>query len=135
MQGIVQDVLTNSHHHYRGIKVRLSDGRVGRVQRMVGVGEVREGGAERWPPSMPTAPVTGGDRQAQRRVGEDRENGDMPPARSLADFIPDNLVEPPVKETVPEQATFASATVSCPICGNFEGDEAAVSHHVQTHLD
>ena len=30
--GIVKDILTNSGHHPHGIKVRLTDGQVGRVQ-------------------------------------------------------------------------------------------------------
>lgn len=34
-RGIVQDVLTSSANHPRGIKVRLEDGRVGRVQAIV----------------------------------------------------------------------------------------------------
>ena len=31
-EGIVQDILTSSPEHHRGIKVRLEDGQVGRVQ-------------------------------------------------------------------------------------------------------
>lgn len=34
-RGIVQDLLTNSSFHPRGIKVRLTDGQVGRVQHIV----------------------------------------------------------------------------------------------------
>ena len=34
-RGIVQDILTNSAFHPRGIKVRLTDGQVGRVQQIV----------------------------------------------------------------------------------------------------
>jgi len=30
--GVVKDILTNSHYHPHGIKVRLTDGQVGRVQ-------------------------------------------------------------------------------------------------------
>jgi len=30
--GIVQDILTSSAYHSRGIKVRLEDGQIGRVQ-------------------------------------------------------------------------------------------------------
>ena len=33
--GIVKKILTNKQHHTRGIKVRLSDGVVGRVQKIV----------------------------------------------------------------------------------------------------
>jgi uncharacterized repeat protein (TIGR03833 family) len=32
--GIVKDILTNSSYHPRGIKVRLEDGIVGRVQKI-----------------------------------------------------------------------------------------------------
>ena len=32
--GIVQNLLTNAPFHPRGIKVRLTDGRIGRVQRV-----------------------------------------------------------------------------------------------------
>ncbi|QKJ26187.1 DUF2196 domain-containing protein [Aliarcobacter cibarius] len=34
-QGIVKDVLTNSPSHPHGIKVRLQDGQVGRVQEIL----------------------------------------------------------------------------------------------------
>ncbi|MEG0073973.1 MAG: YwbE family protein [Clostridia bacterium] len=34
-EGIVQDLLTNSAVHHRGIKVRLTDGNVGRVQQIL----------------------------------------------------------------------------------------------------
>ena len=34
-RGIVKDILTNSATHPHGIKVRLTDGQVGRVQRIV----------------------------------------------------------------------------------------------------
>jgi uncharacterized repeat protein (TIGR03833 family) len=34
-RGIVKDILTRSPHHPRGIKVRLENGEVGRVQKIV----------------------------------------------------------------------------------------------------
>ena len=34
-RGIVKDILTNSPYHPHGIKVRLQDGQVGRVQNIV----------------------------------------------------------------------------------------------------
>ncbi|WP_332839512.1 MULTISPECIES: YwbE family protein [Bacillus amyloliquefaciens group] len=34
-RGIVKDILTNSSFHPRGIKVRLKDGRIGRVQHII----------------------------------------------------------------------------------------------------
>ncbi len=33
--GIVKDLLTSSNHHPHGIKVRLTDGQVGRVQEIL----------------------------------------------------------------------------------------------------
>ena len=38
-KGIVRDILTKSPNHPHGIKVRLSDGRVGRVKEIVEDGE------------------------------------------------------------------------------------------------
>jgi uncharacterized repeat protein (TIGR03833 family) len=35
-EGIVKDILTNSSFHPHGIKVRLQDGQVGRVQKITG---------------------------------------------------------------------------------------------------
>lgn len=35
-RGVVQDILTSSPTHPHGIKVRLSDGQVGRVQAIIG---------------------------------------------------------------------------------------------------
>ena len=34
-EGIVKDLLTNSQNHPHGIKVRLTDGKVGRVQEIL----------------------------------------------------------------------------------------------------
>ena len=34
-RGVVKDILTNSKVHPRGIKVRLQDGNIGRVQKIV----------------------------------------------------------------------------------------------------
>ena len=39
-RGIVQDLLTKSSYHPRGIKVRLQDGKVGRVQVIHGAGRL-----------------------------------------------------------------------------------------------
>jgi uncharacterized repeat protein (TIGR03833 family) len=37
-RGIVKDVLTSAAHHSRGIKVRLEDGSIGRVQEVFNIG-------------------------------------------------------------------------------------------------
>ncbi len=34
-EGIVKDLLTKSPKHHRGIKVRLTDGQIGRVQKII----------------------------------------------------------------------------------------------------
>lgn len=34
-EGIVKDILTSSANHSRGIKVRLEDGQIGRVQEII----------------------------------------------------------------------------------------------------
>jgi len=34
-RGVVKDILTNSQIHTRGIKVRLVDGQIGRVQEII----------------------------------------------------------------------------------------------------
>ncbi len=35
-RGVVKDVLTKSAHHPHGIKVRLTNGQIGRVKKIVG---------------------------------------------------------------------------------------------------
>ncbi|MDM1139207.1 MULTISPECIES: YwbE family protein [Empedobacter] len=34
-EGIVKDLLTSAPYHHRGIKVRLTDGQIGRVQEII----------------------------------------------------------------------------------------------------
>jgi len=38
------------------------------------------------------------------------------------------------EEEVVKEAASAAATASCPVCGEFEGDEMAVAHHVESHF-
>jgi uncharacterized repeat protein (TIGR03833 family) len=138
VQGVVQDLLTRGNHP-RGIKVRLTDGRVGRVQRMAN---------DQTPPQQPAAQQ----QQQQpsgfivRREGRqaptytDIRNDDypsLPPPRTLSDFLPETNPRDrntDVAEEQSEPVIFVSATVKCPICQTFEGDEAAVTHHVEGHL-
>nr|POF02520.1 uncharacterized protein ywbe [Quercus suber] len=113
VQGFVQDLLTRGDHP-RGIKVRLQDGQVGRVQRMV-----RQTSSAASALYLPTK---------DQRSNEDRLDEEYlsePAPRSLADFLPPSTPQPPTSSL-----TFAT----CPICGTFEGDEAAVTHHVEEHL-
>lgn len=125
VQGIVQDVLTKGNHP-RGIKVRMQDGRVGRVQRMASAGQTTS------QPNSQSQPKVHAPKYHDIRQDEYPSE---PPPRTLFDFLPpteDSTAAEPLNAS--EAVTFSSATVKCPICGNFEGDEAAVSHHVDEHL-
>ncbi|KAF4979888.1 hypothetical protein FZEAL_3999 [Fusarium zealandicum] len=121
-QGIVQDMLTRGNHP-RGIKVRLRDGQVGRVQRM-GNTSSAAAPAENTRAQTPSSGFT----MRYTDVRLDDEFASEPPPRSLADYMP----------ALNEGAGNASAaveTVKCPFCEAFEGDETAVTHHIeQQHL-
>lgn len=168
VQGTIGDVLTRGNHP-RGIKVRLTDGRVGRVQSMSSSAAASTSGQ----PSGSTT-VAGGSQEAtvpegyaagsrpfrgrRRDGGGDirySENQDLPPQQIGLDAY--------VKEKKPKkrgrgkgnsgtnEATAAEDDVpvgdsgidsrappesaTCPVCGEFEGDEAAVAHHVASHFD
>ena len=139
VQGVVQDLLTRGNHP-RGIKVRLNDGRVGRVQRMAN---------DQTPPHQQPAQQQQQQQPAGfvvRREGRqiptytdirDDEYPSLPPPRTLFDFMPETQSETRSAEVAGEQSEpviFSSATAKCPICGIFEGDEAAVTHHVEEHF-
>ncbi|KAL7947471.1 hypothetical protein V8C42DRAFT_317883, partial [Trichoderma barbatum] len=132
-QGVVQDVLTSGDHP-RGIKVRLRGGQVGRVQRL------DDGSSQ---PSSGTAQVShSSSSRFNSRYTDIRNDDDFethlqgPPPRNLADFLPD--LDPPATSTSSSEAggaRIAEDTVTCPICEAFEGDEAAVTHHLdREHL-
>lgn len=135
VQGVVQDLLTKGNHP-RGIKVRLSDGRVGRVQRMAG--EQRPTEQISTPQQSSGFTVRREGRQAPTYTDiRNDEYPSLPPPRTLFDFLPETVTETGnnnAAEPQSEPVTFSSATVTCPICQNFQGDEAAVTHHVEEHL-
>ncbi|KAK5988633.1 hypothetical protein PT974_10119 [Cladobotryum mycophilum] len=127
-KGVVQDVLTSGDHP-RGIKVRLRDGQVGRVQRLDD-GTEPPGGSSNTPASSSSFAIKYTD------IRRDLDYPDEPPPRSFADFIP-NLDAP--ARSSPASGSYAvdvsQATAICPICEAFEGDEAAVTHHIdEAHL-
>lgn len=136
--GVVQDILTNGNHP-RGIKVRLRNGQVGRVQRMRTEAEASVPGPAN--PSVGSKPsssargggATGAGGRFTHRYTDVRNDdyfADGPPPRSLADFMP--AASQDVADTEP---VASGPTVNCPICEAFEGDEAAVTHHIeQAHL-
>ena len=177
VQGTVAELLTRGNHP-RGIKVRLQDGRVGRVQRMAseeeakvgseglsGLGRNGEAGggtggqigldekSEQMQSRMMGAPIGG---FTGRKYGDYRlEAPDEPPANelSLDDYIvtkgskknrrgksAQKDAEPGVdndgiEEPAETGSTSQSATMLCPVCEEFEGDEVAVAHHVSGHFD
>jgi uncharacterized repeat protein (TIGR03833 family) len=161
VQGIVGDVLTSGNHP-RGIKVRLRDGRVGRVQKIVSEEEGKAGseglsGLGRNGESTSggiqlTAAMPGG--FTNRKYGDYRiEAPDEPPSNelSLSDYVvvktakkgkgKKKSLEETDRSVMDEEEELTELpapgpTISkCPVCGEFEGDEAAVAHHVSEHFD
>ncbi|KAL6694510.1 hypothetical protein J3F84DRAFT_377080 [Trichoderma pleuroticola] len=134
-QGVVQDVLTSGDHP-RGIKVRLRNGQIGRVQRLDdGSSEPSNGAA--WAPSPSNVSSSRfSSRYTDMRNDDDFEYLEGPPPRNLADFMPD--LDVPTTSTSDSEAGGArldESIVVCPICEAFEGDEAAVTHHLdREHL-
>ena len=121
VNGVVQDLLTRGDHP-RGIKVRLQDGRVGRVQKMM---------LDSAPTATSLQPSTGSGNVTAD--GESEYTSKNSASLNLGDFIvtrggKGNRKVAPTTES-------ASDLAVCPICGDFTGDEVAVSHHVQQHLD
>ncbi|EPE02690.1 hypothetical protein F503_04039 [Ophiostoma piceae UAMH 11346] len=152
VQGMVQNVLTRGNHP-RGIKVRLSDGRVGRVQTMGDIGN--HSGSQSLsavlsqsipqPTSAPDGtsfyPARGVDDDAPTeqlgldayikpaKTKQNKKRGGAPAQTGAA--ASRSRTPPPTLTTT----TTTTATTTCPVCGDFEGDEAAVSHHVSSHFD
>ncbi|KAH6722637.1 hypothetical protein BKA61DRAFT_453445, partial [Leptodontidium sp. MPI-SDFR-AT-0119] len=173
VQGTVAELLTRGNHP-RGIKVRLQDGRVGRVQRMASEEEARAG----------SAGLSGLGRDGESGGGgliDEMGDGRSPmmgsqiggfTGRKYGDYRLDAPDEPPTSELSLEgyivtkgnkknrrgknvqkigpdpetpddgpaspsgnESALKSATSLCPVCGEFEGDEAAVAHHVNGHFD
>lgn len=130
VQGLVQDLLSRGDHP-RGMKVRVQDGRIGRVQRMW------TGSSSSSPPTAQAETVAQPCEQLKfkgRRRGDADGSVQEPPPRLLSDYIPSVEQETNSAASVGDDPTFSSATIKCPICGTFEGDEAAVSHHIDEHL-
>lgn len=139
VHGVVQDLLTRGNHP-RGIKVRLQDGRVGRVQRMAS-GTTPTTAAAPFQVRSTVPPQTSNrimrmERDARLDEGDFPE---MPPPRNLAVFFPQSDgEEEAAHEAEPtdgaSNGSFKTANVRCPFCDHFEGDEVAVSHHVEEHI-
>ncbi|KAK8868450.1 hypothetical protein PGQ11_007028 [Apiospora arundinis] len=169
VRGVVRDVLTKGNHH-RGIKVRLADGRIGRVQRMaprpVDDGSAAAQGSTGTTDVPPAATSSGAappphfrNEGRQRPQYQDvRYDGHFEPPTEQLDLAA--YIKPPKQrgkkgrkgaknEPDPDEtaapgsessnanpaADVVTATATCPVCNAFEGDEAAVAHHVATHFE
>ncbi|CEJ90124.1 hypothetical protein VHEMI05928 [[Torrubiella] hemipterigena] len=129
--GIVAQVLTKGNHP-RGIKVRLQDGQVGRVQRMGTVDSSQQDASSGYTGAASSSRPPRRDfshKYTDVRLDEHEYPSELP-TRSLADFMPafrDPSPPPPQAATGP--------VIKCPFCDEFEGDEPAVTHHIdEAHL-
>lgn len=166
VSGTIQDVLTRGNHP-RGIKVRLADGRVGRVQSMATAGSSASsgdpGGVVEGMAAVSLESGSGGGGGSWRveedaRVGEGQGEGLPPQQIGLEAYIKEakpkrkgkaktkggsaaaeasggESTTPPIPSGAAPAAASMAEVATCPVCGEFEGDEAAVSHHVAGHFD
>ncbi|KAJ4477312.1 hypothetical protein J3R30DRAFT_201899 [Lentinula aciculospora] len=139
VQGTVTDVLTNGDHP-RGIKVRLVDGRVGRVQRMVSEAEARagsEGSGNLGRDREPIATYHPATLTNQSRSPAHKEPGMIaaPVMFNLGDFLPhDAEEERECGQDLERTSCHPVITQTCPVCYEFDGDEAAIAHHLDSHF-
>jgi uncharacterized repeat protein (TIGR03833 family) len=159
VQGIIEQVLGRGDHP-RGIKVRLVDGRVGRVQRMVneaiateassGLSNLGRNGEPANNSVSTTAPTLSTNRNHFGDIREDpydyaNASGSRSPI-NLADYIKPAKNKKGKRKGTPttnnqaeeaptDVSTTIPALVVCPICNAFEGDEEAVAFHANTHFD
>lgn len=147
VKGIVADLLTRGDHP-RGVKVRLRDGRVGRVQGLVSEAEGLQGegivggpGADLGRNGEGAASAGGGRRggRMERDIREDDEylyenrassqDYGLFAALEAADRRhEDSKVVPATQSLAPQEPAI------CPVCYKFEGDEASVAQHVEQHF-
>lgn len=159
VQGIVSQLLTKGNHP-RGIKVRLSDGRVGRVQSLAGGAPSTEsqiqpdGNSE---VAAEVGPTGAGPKGRVRHIADARLDQAPPSSTQLVGL--DAYIKPARKRGKGKRGAGNTTTQSaagnneleaaahagqsspegqesiCPVCGDFRGDEAALTHHVQSHFD
>lgn len=165
-QGSVKDVLTAGDHP-RGVKVRLTDGRIGRVQKMLDALAPTPTGNSA-PAGEPSDFIAASDPAASSgfQVRSEGTRGGQGLQPRYRDVRLDEPLEQPAEEmdlmayvkpakqkkgkkasqTCQESedsgaphpngpaATISGALAKCPVCNDFEGDEAAVAHHVELHF-
>jgi hypothetical protein len=146
----VVDLLTRGDHP-RGVKVRLRDGRVGRVQKLVTPEEGESGerlvggaGANLGRDGSGGGSGRGGGGFGMRggRIERDIRDEDeylYDESRSGASVSNDGLFK--ALEAADQRhreerrgAGEQEEIATCPVCGEFEGDESAVAHHVEGHF-
>ncbi|OSS53659.1 hypothetical protein B5807_01255 [Epicoccum nigrum] len=147
VKGIVAELLTRGDHP-RGVKVRLRDGRVGRVQGLVSEAEGIQGEGIAGGPEANLGRngegAAGGRRRGgriERDIRQDDEylyeNRAASQGQDLGLFAAleeadrrhqQSRVEP-VAHSLPSEELAV-----CPVCYKFEGDEASVAHHVEQHF-
>lgn len=152
--GTVSELLTRGDHP-RGVKVRLTDGRVGRVQSLRNGDEPSGPAQEENDVSSngiqlrTEGPAFSGSRSHFSARDMRLDGPEEPPSEALGlDMYirpakgkkrggktqkQDQGDDKTLEETPAAQAT--AETVSCPVCGAFEGDESAVAHHVAEHFE
>lgn len=143
VQGTIQTVLTRGNHP-RGIKVRLSDGRVGRVQSM-DTGSTAASGANQAGISANSATsvfrstgvtATSDDDAPRESIGLDAYiRPGKPKQQRRRRNGPSGEASDDISTEQTSQLPTPASVVICPVCEEFEGDEAAVSHHVATHFE
>lgn len=159
VSGVVRDVLTRGDHP-RGIKVRLDDGRVGRVQSILPANADPTDGVVMGSDDGEGSKVAGNapwPGRRRRRGGDEAEDEQPMPTQEVSLDAYIKPAKPNAKgknrgvgssSTAKSPATGASGggengqhsgdgsgTARCPVCEDFEGDEAAVAHHVASHFD
>ncbi|KAK5651451.1 hypothetical protein OQA88_12458 [Cercophora sp. LCS_1] len=148
VSGVVQDVLTRGNHP-RGIKVRLADGRVGRVQTMVTGAATSGQAAESGETSGDVFRQDGFSHQLHQSGRQGQGQDELPSSTvGLDAYIKPARQRKPAKKqdqsstdaqsqhfAQEQSALVPEETSTCPVCGAFEGDVAAVAHHVASHFD
>ncbi|KAK7181277.1 MFS multidrug transporter [Paraphaeosphaeria sporulosa] len=146
--GIVADLLTRGDHP-RGVKVRLRDGRVGRVQKIVSesdglAGEEVAGGigANLGRDGENGIRGRGGGASGFRHERDIREDDEYlydegrAKGRDLGLFAQLEEEDRRYQESVGRETAGGGRgeIATCPVCGEFEGDERAVAFHVEGHF-
>ncbi|KAJ5673898.1 glycoside hydrolase superfamily [Penicillium macrosclerotiorum] len=160
VSGIVSELLTRGDHP-RGVKVRLTDGRVGRVQSIRGgepTQEELDGKTQDTPDDEPSIQyrTERGDLSGRRNRFTSRDMRLDGPEEPSSEPLGLDMYIRPAKEKKKGKKTHQGQNVEleekhedttdagtaaqrpgslkCPVCADFEGDEAAVAHHVAGHF-